>query len=68
MMKIAILQFNPTLGAVHENIARADALLKEARVEGRLDGVQLLIGPEMAFTGRSDSGFNLLVSTRPVSL
>ena len=51
-MKIAVLQFSPILGTVHENIAKADALLKEARAEGRLDGVQLLIGPEMAFTGR----------------
>ena len=44
-MNIGCLQFNPTLGDVDANQARADALLRQAR---ELD---LLVLPEMAFTG-----------------
>ncbi|MCJ1476862.1 Carbon-nitrogen hydrolase [Lambiella insularis] len=46
-MHIAILQFSPVLGAVEHNIARADELLRTANTEG----VDLLVLPELAFSG-----------------
>lgn len=46
-MRIATLQFSPTLGAVEQNIFRANALL-EASKHGNLD---VLVLPEMAFSG-----------------
>ncbi|KAF2484717.1 carbon-nitrogen hydrolase [Neohortaea acidophila] len=46
-MKIACLQFNPTLGAVQSNIDRANALLEPLK-PAQLD---LLILPELAFSG-----------------
>ena len=46
-MKIACLQFNPTLGAVKQNIDRANAIL-EASKPSQLN---LLVLPELAFTG-----------------
>ena len=58
-MKVAILQFAPLLGAVEDNIKRADQLLEAAETEGRLEDVQLLAGPEMAFTGE----FSLILAT-----
>lgn len=48
-MRVACLQFAPEHGRVRENIARADALLQ---ARGRdLEGLRLLVLPEMAFTG-----------------
>jgi protein N-terminal amidase len=44
-MRIACLQFDPQLGRVADNQARADALLADCR------DVDLLLLPEMAFTG-----------------
>ena len=52
-MKIAVLQFAPQLGQIQENLEQADKLLTEAKAAGRLDDVQLIIGPELAFTGKS---------------
>jgi len=49
MMRVACLQFAPEHGRVRENIARAEALLQ---ARGRdLEGLRLLVLPEMAFTG-----------------
>ena len=52
-MKIATLQFAPRLGEVEANMQRADELLEEAEREGKLDGVWLIVGPEMGMTGES---------------
>ncbi len=46
-MKIATLQFNPSLGAVQHNIDKANALISELRP----DKLDLLVLPELAFTG-----------------
>lgn len=46
-MKIATLQFNPSLGAVQHNIDKANALISELR-PGQVD---ILVLPELAFTG-----------------
>lgn len=48
-MRVACLQLAPTHGHVRENLARADALL-EAKTQ-ELEGLSLLVLPEMAFTG-----------------
>ena len=49
-MRIGCLQFNPVLGDVVGNMERADALLLESSEKESLD---LLVLPEMAFSGRS---------------
>ena len=46
-MRIACLQFSAKLGKVEDNIARANALLKDSSVPD----LDLLILPELAFTG-----------------
>lgn len=46
-MRIACLQFNPELGRLPENIARANALLEAASPQN----IDLLVLPELAFTG-----------------
>ena len=46
-MKIATLQFNPTLGAVKQNIDRANAILTSENPSQ----LTLLVLPELAFTG-----------------
>jgi len=46
-MRVAILQFNPTLGAVEQNLQRATALLKTSDTTN----IDLLVLPELAFTG-----------------
>lgn len=48
-MRIGCLQLSPTLGSVHENIQQADSLLSASGV--RLGGLDLLVLPELAFTG-----------------
>ena len=55
-MRIACLQFNPELGRLPENIARANALLQVASPRN----IDLLVLPELAFTGTASS-------TRPCS-
>ena len=47
-MRIACLQFAPTVGDVENNIKRADMILKRAELED----VELLVLPEMAFSGK----------------
>ncbi len=51
-MRIAILQFAPEVGKVEENIKRADELVGEAEKAGRLEKLDLLVGPELAFSGK----------------
>ena len=50
-MRIACLQFNPELGKLPANVARADALLQAASPQD----IDLLVLPELAFTGKSSS-------------
>ena len=51
-MKIAALQFGPRLGDLRYNIDRADALLEASNLEN----VDILVGPELALTGKSFGG------------
>ena len=46
-MRVACLQLSAKLGKVEDNIARANALLEESSVSN----LDLLILPELAFTG-----------------
>ncbi|KAL9000038.1 MAG: hypothetical protein Q9169_001283 [Polycauliona sp. 2 TL-2023] len=48
-MKIATLQFSPQLGNVNENISRADSILSSS--SNRVQDLDLLVLPELAFTG-----------------
>jgi protein N-terminal amidase len=48
-MRIACLQFSPTLGAVQSNITRANTLLSTS--SPRLQNIDLLVLPELAFAG-----------------
>lgn len=50
-MKIACLQFAPVVGDVDNNMNRADAVLAKADPDD-LDTLDLLVVPEMAFSGR----------------
>jgi len=49
-MKIACLQFAPELGDVDNNLSRADIILGTAN-PADLEGLDLLVLPELAFTG-----------------
>ncbi|KXX75284.1 Protein N-terminal amidase, partial [Madurella mycetomatis] len=49
-MKIACLQFSPQVGDIDNNLNRADAVLNKANAED-LEGLDLLVLPELAFTG-----------------
>jgi protein N-terminal amidase len=55
-MRIACLQFSPQLGKVDENIARADLLLQPYGP----DAFDVLVLPEMAFSGGSHTAFSSL--------
>lgn len=57
-MRISTLQFSPKLGQVQLNIAHADSLL----VNTRPDEFELLVLPELAFTGYN---FTSLQHIRP---
>lgn len=50
-MKIATLQFAPKLGEIATNFSRAESLLMREEREGLLTGLDLLVLPELAFTG-----------------
>ncbi|KIW70867.1 hypothetical protein PV04_03102 [Phialophora macrospora] len=50
-MKIATLQFFPRLGEVAANFSRAESLLMRQEREGELEGIDLLVLPELAFSG-----------------
>jgi predicted amidohydrolase len=62
-MRIACAQFSPQVGDIDNNLNRADAVLNKAKPE-QLENLDLLILPELAFTGMlistslSFSGFN----------
>lgn len=51
-MRIACLQFAPQVGDVSNNLNRADAVLSKAD-PAELDNLDLLVLPEMAFSGMS---------------
>ena len=57
-MRIATLQFGPRLGDLKYNIDRADALLASTNLEN----VDLLVGPELALTGKIFDGGSLCLS------
>ena len=64
-MQIATLQFSPILGDVEGNMARADSILKETD----MTGVELLVLPEMAFSGISltfFTSFSASISRKPL--
>ncbi|KAK6342077.1 Carbon-nitrogen hydrolase [Orbilia blumenaviensis] len=62
-MKIACLQFNPQIGKVQDNIHKADEILGNALgIEDIQDKVDVLVLPELAFTGYV---FNSKASIRP---
>ncbi|KAL8671834.1 MAG: hypothetical protein Q9168_003674 [Polycauliona sp. 1 TL-2023] len=48
-MRIATLQFSPRIGHVDDNIARADLILSSS--SSRVQDIDLLVLPELAFTG-----------------
>ena len=48
-MRVGCLQFAPQVGDVDNNLNRADAVLSKANV----DELDLLVLPELAFTGKS---------------
>ena len=50
-MRVATLQFNPQVGQVAANFSRAESLLMRDEREGLLQGLDLLVLPELAFTG-----------------
>ena len=59
-MRIACLQFNPALGKLSDNIALANALLQATSPQG----IDLLVLPELAFTGTISSPRPLLPSSQ----
>jgi predicted amidohydrolase len=62
-MKIACLQFSPVLGDIDNNLTRADALLAKANVED----LDLLVLPELAFTGTQVVSSHLYLAFGPRS-
>ncbi|ETN40633.1 uncharacterized protein HMPREF1541_04912 [Cyphellophora europaea CBS 101466] len=50
-MRIATLQFNPQVGQIAANFSRAESLLMREEREGVLRDLDLLVLPELAFTG-----------------
>lgn len=55
-MRIGCLQFAPKVGDVDNNLNRADAVLSRANPDD-LDSLDLLVVPEMAFSGEHRDGF-----------
>lgn len=58
-MRIACLQFAPVVGDIDNNLSRADAVLSRARPE-HLD---LMVLPELAFSGNSALAFDYMISS-----
>lgn len=50
-MRIATIQFDPRIGAIAANFSRAESLLMREEREGLLSNTDLLVLPELAFTG-----------------
>ncbi|KAI4192135.1 MAG: hypothetical protein LQ348_003261 [Seirophora lacunosa] len=65
-MRIASLQFSPELGRVEENVARADALLASVPAAS-LANLDLLVLPELAFTGYNHTLPSILPHLEPTS-
>lgn len=57
-MRIACLQFAPQVGDVGNNLNRADAVLNRADPDD-LEGLDLLVLPELAFTGEYCFGYTV---------
>lgn len=55
-MRIACLQFAPHVGDIDNNLNRADSVLNRANTEG----LDLLVLPELAFTGEFELYTRLL--------
>jgi predicted amidohydrolase len=51
-MKIATLQYDPRIGQVAANFSKAESLLMREERAGALEELDLLVLPEMAFTGK----------------
>lgn len=51
-MRVATLQFNPQVGQIAANFSRAESLLMREEREGVLRDLDLLVLPELAFTGK----------------
>lgn len=51
-MRIACLQFAPQVGDIDNNLNRADSVLAKANPDD-LEDLDLLVLPELAFTGAS---------------
>lgn len=64
-MRIGCLQFAPQVADIDNNLDRADAVLARAKPED-LDSLDLLVVPEMAFTGKPFCGPQLSSLTGPV--
>ena len=56
-MRIGCLQFAPKVGDVSNNITRAETVLSRADPIDR-ENLDLLVLPEMAFSGTSTLGLN----------
>jgi predicted amidohydrolase len=55
-MKVATLQFAPKIGDVEGNVSNANLILHS----GDMKDVNLLVGPELAFTGKDIFVFSFL--------
>jgi len=62
-MRVATLQFAPVMGEVEANIAWADALIARAGLEDGEGKVDLLVLPELAFSGGWIFVYQLYVSS-----
>lgn len=58
-MRIGCLQFAPQVGDVSNNLSRADAVLAKAD-QRELEDLDLLVLPEMAFSGVHPLRFHVL--------
>jgi len=65
-MRIACLQFAPQVGDIDNNLNRADAVLNKAEAED-LESLDLLVLPEMAFSGAPSPERELLLPSQPWS-
>jgi predicted amidohydrolase len=61
-MRIGCLQFAPQVGDVSNNLTRADAVLAKADPK-ELEGLDLLVLPEMAFSGEYPARARLYFAT-----